>query len=349
MNEPGDEEPVRFGWPRVVVVWCCSGVCCFWVPLVCFLAASNVSTQTCEQPIATWIRVYGILAVAISPVTLCLLVLLSKVGMLLCVRLGKVTQGLSFFSQGLFVVYGFAIWSHSTQEKCYRGSGIDPMKLMLVFMIIGMVAWGCTCLAIMRALPKICRGCRSWPGHHVTTVPAAAQPATRQVGLAGAVAVPDLESGSAAPMYLAAMRLDEAASGASLWRSRDSASASNSAEAAPLDVDGGGPHRGSAARPPPANARPLRTPLAGASSPSPTPASAPSRHTQNDATATAAPEGSVEAALCVVCFDGHCHTAIAPCGHMNVCDICLARVRTSRLPLCPACRGPISSVLRIYS
>ena len=53
-------------------------------------------------------------------------------------------------------------------------------------------------------------------------------------------------------------------------------------------------------------------------------------------------------AECVVCLEKNADTAVIPCGHMCGCGDCLLRMSKSANPQCPLCRGPMTSVIRIY-
>lgn len=59
-------------------------------------------------------------------------------------------------------------------------------------------------------------------------------------------------------------------------------------------------------------------------------------------------EDSKEDGQCVVCMDRPADSAVIPCGHMCACDSCLRAVQASAMPQCPMCRGPVTSVIRIY-
>eukprot|EP00928_Gymnodinium_smaydae_P073720 TRINITY_DN56872_c0_g1_i1.p1 TRINITY_DN56872_c0_g1~~TRINITY_DN56872_c0_g1_i1.p1 ORF type:complete len:656 (+),score=39.55 TRINITY_DN56872_c0_g1_i1:42-2009(+) len=51
---------------------------------------------------------------------------------------------------------------------------------------------------------------------------------------------------------------------------------------------------------------------------------------------------------CVVCLESPADSAVIPCGHMCGCQSCLQSIKSSREALCPICRGPVSSVIRIF-
>jgi len=59
---------------------------------------------------------------------------------------------------------------------------------------------------------------------------------------------------------------------------------------------------------------------------------------------------SGESELCVVCLERPADTAVVPCGHLCGCERCLRAMNAdSAGPTnCPMCRGPMSSIIRIY-
>merc|ERR1712151_1152091 len=46
--------------------------------------------------------------------------------------------------------------------------------------------------------------------------------------------------------------------------------------------------------------------------------------------------------LCVICMDKEAAYAVVPCGHQCLCQTC------SQQTLCPICRGPLESTLKIF-
>ena len=51
---------------------------------------------------------------------------------------------------------------------------------------------------------------------------------------------------------------------------------------------------------------------------------------------------------CVVCFDSIRCMALAPCGHIALCQPCAEALMLQTVKLCPTCRDPVASVLRVY-
>ena len=51
----------------------------------------------------------------------------------------------------------------------------------------------------------------------------------------------------------------------------------------------------------------------------------------------------VDSGICVWCLEQHSQVAIVPCGHKCLCAQC-----KSKVSVCPICRGPVTSTLRIF-
>jgi len=83
---------------------------------------------------------------------------------------------------------------------------------------------------------------------------------------------------------------------------------------------------------------------------------------QSSAAADLAPSAPAAAALdadeeenerCVVCLERRADTAVVPCGHLCGCEPCLRGMQGSggqgaEPAMCPMCRGPMTSLIRIY-
>jgi len=63
------------------------------------------------------------------------------------------------------------------------------------------------------------------------------------------------------------------------------------------------------------------------------------------------PSKKQEKTPCVICQDKAPVRAVVPCGHLCLCDDCASSIsqRPSNDGVCPLCRGPATSTLRIYS
>eukprot|EP00929_Paragymnodinium_shiwhaense_P060102 TRINITY_DN30051_c0_g1_i1.p1 TRINITY_DN30051_c0_g1~~TRINITY_DN30051_c0_g1_i1.p1 ORF type:complete len:574 (+),score=105.45 TRINITY_DN30051_c0_g1_i1:172-1893(+) len=52
--------------------------------------------------------------------------------------------------------------------------------------------------------------------------------------------------------------------------------------------------------------------------------------------------------MCVVCLERPADTAVVPCGHMCGCGQCLQAIQGTPAAQCPLCRGPVTSVIKIF-
>eukprot|EP01113_Clastostelium_recurvatum_P014315 TRINITY_DN17772_c0_g1_i1.p1 TRINITY_DN17772_c0_g1~~TRINITY_DN17772_c0_g1_i1.p1 ORF type:complete len:166 (-),score=34.59 TRINITY_DN17772_c0_g1_i1:158-655(-) len=63
--------------------------------------------------------------------------------------------------------------------------------------------------------------------------------------------------------------------------------------------------------------------------------------------ASAPPDDVDDSEACVVCVEREKNTALIPCGHRAFCAEC-AQLLLSKKSVCPLCRLPIQSVLKVY-
>merc|ERR1719433_1287028 len=59
-------------------------------------------------------------------------------------------------------------------------------------------------------------------------------------------------------------------------------------------------------------------------------------------------EEARDAALCKVCYDQPAACALLPCRHHAFCPLCAERLRRSRDPMCPLCRGKVTGVFETF-
>jgi len=55
-----------------------------------------------------------------------------------------------------------------------------------------------------------------------------------------------------------------------------------------------------------------------------------------------------EEVQCVVCMDERKQHVMMPCMHMCVCGVCAQRLLDAQTPLCPVCRTPVESTMRVF-
>lgn len=82
---------------------------------------------------------------------------------------------------------------------------------------------------------------------------------------------------------------------------------------------------------------------------------------QTPAFVSPAPEDEFHHGLCIICADREKNTAFTKCGHLCMCFPCAESYKNQTTPgptrsrqtrrknLCPVCRQPITSILRIYT
>ena len=68
------------------------------------------------------------------------------------------------------------------------------------------------------------------------------------------------------------------------------------------------------------------------------------KRTAAEAAAAEAARAAAAAKLCAVCWAAPKDTVLAPCGHKCVCGPCAANIRPQ---ICPICRAPIASAVRV--
>ncbi len=75
---------------------------------------------------------------------------------------------------------------------------------------------------------------------------------------------------------------------------------------------------------------------------------------ENDDDSFSVEDGLVEYpenAECVVCMENRVSQAFAPCGHFVACEACFAKLdkdASRQMPICPKCRAPVESRLKIF-
>lgn len=82
--------------------------------------------------------------------------------------------------------------------------------------------------------------------------------------------------------------------------------------------------------------------------PTPAPTRAPIPMPEKPATNQAATGNEREDDICVVCMERQSDCAVVPCGHLCGCEGCLNEIKNSASPQCPMCRGPVTSLIRIF-
>jgi len=127
----------------------CSAGCCFWLPLVCFLAAAN-TLETCQeldsltgvQSIGDFIKQYSLFMI-LSPVFVQIMcILAAKSGSKFCF---KEAEYLHFITAGFqigLMIRGWMHYHNTTDEACYNGvdpepeHAINPRTLLYAILLV---------------------------------------------------------------------------------------------------------------------------------------------------------------------------------------------------------------------
>mmetsp|Transcript_101571 Transcript_101571/g.270100 ORF Transcript_101571/g.270100 Transcript_101571/m.270100 type:complete len:189 (-) Transcript_101571:93-659(-) len=155
MSTSANMEIAKESFMYVPCVWCCTGMCCFWVPMIMFFAAANVLT-TCENDLSIFLKVYGLVNIILTPLALTLAVGAAHVGSRGCFKLASKMPALGSVFGFAMTIAGWVLWGQSTDVACYspdvahEHADINPRTLILVYNIMGTVGWGCS-------IPALCR------------------------------------------------------------------------------------------------------------------------------------------------------------------------------------------------
>lgn len=131
----------------------CAGAlgCCWWIPLIFFMAATNVEDD-CELGLGIWLRICGLVSILTGP---CLHVLAIIFAHSRMACLFKCTRIL-FFNSVLIVLgmslSGFVVYAVVSEPRCLKEdwSGIHPITLTLVWAILvpGLMCLSC-CVGVL--------------------------------------------------------------------------------------------------------------------------------------------------------------------------------------------------------
>jgi len=121
-----------------------TSVCCWWMPLVFFLAAANVTDAGCEVGLDIWLRLCGIFLFAAIPGCHCVYYVFGRCKAPMCF---KISRKVMWTAPLIFIGYsfsGFGIYAVVSEDKCLKTnwSGVQPITLVLAWAIIGSVL-GC--------------------------------------------------------------------------------------------------------------------------------------------------------------------------------------------------------------
>jgi hypothetical protein len=127
----------------VPLTWASVGICCFWLPLCCFLAAANV-LPTCEkidvligedQHMGDFIKVYSLILVLSGPVMQTLIACCAYSGSRILYKHAAWMNVVTCLIQLLLMIQGWRHYANTSDENCYDGDGeqdhyINPRTLL---------------------------------------------------------------------------------------------------------------------------------------------------------------------------------------------------------------------------
>ena len=114
-----------------------NGCCCFWIPLLFFVGASNV-LKDCERydAFTLWMKTYTLVPMAMGVLMQLLVAVLACVGSGSVYKLGLRLQFLTSFVAIGYVVWGWFEYFSTEEETCVGDGEINPRSLALVFLIL---------------------------------------------------------------------------------------------------------------------------------------------------------------------------------------------------------------------
>jgi len=143
----------EIGWDKVIAQIVTLFCCCWWVPLIFFLGAANVDTDSCDFPLSVWLIVGALLMMMFVPVSGCVLVVTAKLKCRMLFKLVAVLPILGFF---LLLVWLILYLVHikdlvpvADRTDCLKEgwSGVDPIKLAFSWIFVLLPFYCCsTCL-----------------------------------------------------------------------------------------------------------------------------------------------------------------------------------------------------------
>merc|ERR1711963_459226 len=127
---------------------CIVFVCCWWIPLIFFLGASNVS-DSCENELYDeWLIAQGIAGWLLLVVGPCLGMIFRYRQKAFCFELTLCLQIIVGCALLVLTVWGWIMWTSLTETgTCVKTGGgprVDPQRLAFVLLVLGTVCAPCT-------------------------------------------------------------------------------------------------------------------------------------------------------------------------------------------------------------
>jgi len=140
------------------VTWVISGICCFWLPLCCFLAAANV-LPSCEkldmligedEHLDDYLKTYSLMVVLTGPVFQTFITCAAYSGNKFLFKYAEWAHFFtSIFQLGL-MIRGWMHYANTSDENCYDDAEnldhyINPRKMLFGILVAQAVCSGLMC------------------------------------------------------------------------------------------------------------------------------------------------------------------------------------------------------------
>jgi len=140
------------GLRGVALQWCLSGVMCFWIPMIFFMAAANTLTS-CEKELDTFMKVYSLSLIIVTPTISCMALIFASIQSKICFKVAERLQVVTGFAHLGLEFWGWVIWANTTDQLCYDPTtdhthAINPRTLTFVFLVVQACLLGCIFLAL---------------------------------------------------------------------------------------------------------------------------------------------------------------------------------------------------------
>lgn len=124
--------------------------CCFWIPMIFFMAAANVPDAcTNKDDFALWLRVHGLAPLLIGVVVQALAVVFAIVQAAQLFKFALRTQILVQLLGGCFTIWGWAVYGGG-DASCNTAEDVRPRTLALVWLVLGSICLPCVIIGSIR-------------------------------------------------------------------------------------------------------------------------------------------------------------------------------------------------------
>eukprot|EP00933_Yihiella_yeosuensis_P047946 TRINITY_DN4393_c0_g1_i3.p1 TRINITY_DN4393_c0_g1~~TRINITY_DN4393_c0_g1_i3.p1 ORF type:complete len:205 (-),score=33.88 TRINITY_DN4393_c0_g1_i3:446-1060(-) len=152
----------------VVAIPCFFGVCCFWLPMIFWMAADNL-LASCESydNFKLWFRLYAVVPICVVTLMQLIVSILARAGNGAVFKLGLRLQICSALVQTGLIIWGWIEYMKTSEDKCVDpDDGINPRTLAMVFLAMASIGTpGVVCGVLKKAtgdvnqVPKDQAGC----------------------------------------------------------------------------------------------------------------------------------------------------------------------------------------------